>query len=74
MTPQNQKSEHQLKINSVLFKRVQQGEKTAEIRKNDRDFQTGDFISLNAEGKTNPEEQRIFDFVKYIEDGKYKPF
>lgn len=47
MTPKFQDHEHQLKIDPVYFNRVLQNEKTAEIRKNDRDFQTGDFISLN---------------------------
>lgn len=42
----------------------------------ERIFECTNFLiqKTDAEGKTNPEEQRVFDFVKYIEDGKYKPF
>lgn len=38
---------HELKILPKYFERVIKGEKTFEIRKNDRDFQTGDVIILN---------------------------
>ncbi|WP_018592603.1 ASCH/PUA domain-containing protein [Terrisporobacter glycolicus] len=37
---------HELKILPKYFERVIKGEKTFEIRKNDRDFQTGDEIEL----------------------------
>lgn len=47
MTPKNQDNEHQLKVWPVYYKRIQSGEKSFELRKNDRDFQTGDFVSLN---------------------------
>lgn len=39
---------HQLKLNPKFFQRIIDCEKTFEIRKNDRDFQTGDTISLHA--------------------------
>lgn len=38
---------HELKILSKYFERVRNDKKTFEIRKNDRDFQTGDEIILN---------------------------
>jgi len=50
----------------------------SEINKSleERIFECINFLiqKTDAEGKINPEKQRIFDFVKYIEDGKYKPF
>ncbi len=38
---------HQLKTWPSYFKRLLSEEKTFEVRKNDRDFQTGDYASLN---------------------------
>ena len=37
---------HELKIQSRWFERVKAGEKRAEIRKHDRDFQAGDLLDL----------------------------
>lgn len=37
---------HHLKCWPVYFFRIQSGEKQFEVRKNDRDFQTGDYIDL----------------------------
>lgn len=39
---------HALKCYDRYFHRIIAGEKTCEIRKNDRDFQVGDFIILQA--------------------------
>ncbi len=38
---------HSLKIKSEYFKKVISGEKTFEVRKNDRDFRRGDILALN---------------------------
>lgn len=38
---------HQLKIQSEYFKKIVAGEKTFEVRKNDRDFHVGDYLGLN---------------------------
>lgn len=38
---------HQLKIESQYFKQIILGEKTFEVRKNDRDFHAGDYLGLN---------------------------
>ncbi len=38
--------EHELKCHPEYFSRVASGQKTFEIRKNDRDFQVGDIIIL----------------------------
>lgn len=40
-------NQHQLKTWPQYFKRVMDGEKNFEVRLNDRDFQTGDLVSLN---------------------------
>jgi len=37
---------HELKIREAWFDRVQAGEKRAEVRKHDRDFQVGDTLHL----------------------------
>jgi hypothetical protein len=37
---------HTLKTWPVYFDRVRDGEKQFELRKNDRDFQTGDYVTL----------------------------
>ena len=38
---------HQLKIEQKYFKKIAEGVKTYEIRKNDRDFRAGDYLWLN---------------------------
>lgn len=38
--------EHELKCDTKYFVRVQTGQKTFEIRKNDRNFQVGDYLIL----------------------------
>jgi ASC-1-like (ASCH) protein len=40
------KTEHELKCWGEYFGRIQSGQKTFEIRKNDRDFQVGDILLL----------------------------
>lgn len=40
------KQEHELKLHPKFFLRVQDGTKTFEIRKNDRDYQVGDRLIL----------------------------
>ena len=38
---------HALKILPRYFEAVRNGDKTFELRKNDRNFQTGDYLALN---------------------------
>lgn len=38
---------HELKIYSPYFEKVISGEKTFEVRQNDRDFHVGDMLALN---------------------------
>lgn len=40
------KKTHKLKTWSVYFKEVKKGNKTFEVRKNDRDFKVGDLLCL----------------------------
>ena len=38
---------HQLKIESKYFKKIVEGDKTYEVRENDRNFHKGDYLGLN---------------------------
>lgn len=38
---------HELKTDALVFQAVKNGYKTFEIRKNDREYQTGDLLLLN---------------------------
>lgn len=49
------KFDHALKCNPEIFKRIIDGQKTAEIRFNDRGFQTGDIIKFEAYDKIKKE-------------------
>ena len=51
---------HVLKIQTVWLDRVLAGEKTAEIRAHDRDFQVGDILHLT-EVSANGSPVRIYD-------------
>ena len=42
---------HELKCYSEYFWRIQNGQKTFEIRKNDRDYQVGDVLVLTETGR-----------------------
>jgi hypothetical protein len=45
---------HRLKTLAPYWHRIQQGDKTFEIRKNDRDFQVGDILELEFVESINP--------------------
>lgn len=69
---------HALKIEPYFFNKVLSGEKTFEIRENDRNFMTGDLLALN---EYDPEKQEYtgrsclvyVDFAltdpKYVREG-----
>jgi ASC-1-like (ASCH) protein len=61
---------HQLKIHPEYFQAICEGEKTFEIRRNDRDYQVGDELFLN---EFDPEKQKYTGrrekvIVSYITD------
>ncbi|EIL5148096.1 DUF3850 domain-containing protein [Listeria innocua] len=61
---------HELKINITYFKYVLIGEKTFEIRKNDREYKVGDSIVLN---EWNNEKEvytgrKVSGKIRYITD------
>lgn len=75
---------HQLKIESQFFQQIILGSKTFEVRKNDRDFQVGDYLGLN-EITDHPSNEKgarketgafvlvkvlsVFDNPAYVKDG-----
>ncbi|GAA1992635.1 hypothetical protein GCM10009718_32930 [Isoptericola halotolerans] len=59
---------HELKIRETWFDRVAAGEKRAEVRKHDRDFQVGDALRLVRVGSYgNP----TYRFVERDERGRF---
>jgi hypothetical protein len=63
-----EQQEHQLKILPKYFNKVFSGIKTFEVRFNDRDFQTGDKVSLNeyADTKTKYTGNQIDVVITYL--------
>lgn len=63
---------HELKVDREYFIPIVQGKKTFEVRKNDRDFQIGDFLALNETEKTpggvNYTGDAVLAVVQYILD------
>jgi hypothetical protein len=60
---------HNLKTLSQYFHRVESGEKPFEVRKNDRDFQTGDLVYLEDFDGTNFSGKKILGKITYILQG-----
>lgn len=62
---------HELKTIDTYFYRVFTGQKTFEVRKNDRDFQIGDLLILNEiDGSTmEPTGRTVFRKIDYILHG-----
>lgn len=61
---------HVLKIKSTYFDKVNSGIKTFEIRKNDRDYQVGDyvhFVEINGEEFEN-NEKNLFEIIYVLKD------
>ena len=69
MSAQDENFEHQLKISPVYFARVLSNEKTFEARFNDRDFQKGDFVSLNEYENNNHTGNQIDVQITYVLNG-----
>lgn len=64
---------HQLKIEKKYYEKIILGEKTFEVRKNDRDFQAGDYLGLN-EINENHEETGSFVLAKVLDVFSDKKF
>lgn len=47
---------HELKCERRFFTKVSEGKKTFEIRKNDRNFQVGDYLALNETAREDGED------------------
>lgn len=67
---------HKLKIQDHFYKAIEKGYKTFEVRKDDRDFQTGDFIDFTTiDGETREGQWKITykltheDFPEGIPEG-----
>lgn len=59
---------HELKILPEFFNAVIKGEKTFEIRKNDRPFETGDLLAFNEYDGKNYTGRSCLVYVNYILD------
>ena len=59
---------HELKILPKYFEAVISGEKTFEIRKNDRNFRKGDFLALNEYDGTHYTDNSCLVYVDYVLD------
>lgn len=58
---------HDLKIASVYFEAVQEGRKTFEVRKNDRNFQNADTVCLKEWNEENGYSGREMEFrIGYV--------
>ena len=69
---------HELKCERRFFTKVSKGKKTFEIRKNDRNFQVGDYLALNETDREDGEDyytgNSLVARVGYIlDDEKYVP-
>lgn len=69
---------HELKCERRFFAKVSEGKKTFEIRKNDRDFQVGDYLALNETDREGGEDyytgNSLIARVGYIlDDEAYVP-
>lgn len=63
---------HELKVLPQYYDRLQSGDKPFEVRRNDRDFQTGDFLRLKYYNPIPPLEVAKLDLffkVSYILHG-----
>ena len=60
---------HELKIKEEYYREVESGTKTFEIRKNDRDFQVGDYIHFTiVRGTQSIETYPLFKITYVLKD------
>lgn len=76
----NEGKRHELKCASQYYNAIKEGRKTAEIRENDRDYQTGDILELReVEHKTgnyvsdNRNERIYLDITHVLAGRPYLP-
>lgn len=62
---------HELKIYPKYFEEVMKGNKTFEVRKNDRKFQIGDIVILNEWDNIQYSGRKIHARIKYILDDTF---
>lgn len=63
---------HTLKIDECFARRIHQGEKTCEVRKDDRDFQKGDGIFFRINSFQDREwEMQAYQITHVLRGGQY---
>lgn len=55
---------HELKIKQGYFEAIESGEKTFEIRKDDRDYEVGDLIAFKPIPDYVPEGKKLLSFLR----------
>jgi hypothetical protein len=60
---------HILRIDKIYYKTLRDGEKTCEVRKNDRDYQKGDCVELRCAGDYPNLKFKITHILSYFPDG-----
>ena len=60
---------HELKIKSEYYIDVRNGQKTFELRKNDRDYEEGDLITFNCiDSANNPKDGALYKITYILKD------
>ena len=65
---------HNLKIQVVYWVSVENGDKTFEIRKNDRDYQVGDYVTFIVNGEPMEDLYKITYVANYEQKKGYVIF
>jgi len=57
---------HTVKVLPIWYERLDSGSKTCEIRKNDRDYQTGDWLELVYFNPDKPNHEVTYPVLKFV--------